>query len=154
MKRIIVFLSALLLANSVIAADNVSKTQQASGKEILESLKKLRDAELQPKKLPIDVSMKVWSMSGEKLETMIFEGRIQEPELFKSCGIVSYLIFNENALNWKSDSKDTYLLCPGEPMRKVKGYLYDERTPSIITINETTKKDVHFVIEEVENSIK
>ena len=40
MKKIIVFLSALLLANSVIAADNISKTQQASGKEILESLKK------------------------------------------------------------------------------------------------------------------
>lgn len=154
MNKIILFLFALLLTNSAFAVEKISKTEPDSGKEILESLKKLRDVELQPKKLPIDVSMKIWSMSGEKLETMIFEGRIQEPELFQNCGIVSYLIFNEKALDWKSDSKDTYLLCPGEPMRKIKGYLYDERTPSIITINENTKKNVHFVIEEVENSIK
>lgn len=154
MNKIILFLFALLLTNSAFAVEKISKTEHASGKEILESLKKLRDVELQPKKLPIDVSMKIWSMSGEKLETMIFEGRIQEPELFQNCGIVSYLVFNEKALDWKSDSKDTYLLCPGEPMRKIKGYLYDERTPSIITINENTKKNVHFVIEEVENSIK
>lgn len=100
-------------------------------------------------KTPLDVTMINWKMSGPSLDKVTFEGKIFSPENLRSCGIVSYLIFNDKSQNWKADVKNSYLLCLGKPMLQVSGYLYDEATPSVINITDKTKKNVHFVITEM-----